>query len=96
MSDAKLASVARWADHDVFDETERLALEFAERMTHTDRDTDDRFFAALHTRFTQPEIVELTAIVAFENFSSKFNHALRIAEQHFCPLPQARSEDASA
>jgi hypothetical protein len=32
--------------------------------------------------------VELTAIVAFENFRSKFNHALLVDSNGFCVLPR--------
>ena len=42
------------------------------------------------TRTTAAEIVELTAIGAFENFRSKFNHALQIESNGLCLLKQAR------
>jgi len=69
------------ADNPLFDERERAALAYAEAMTHTDRDVDDALFARLRTTFTDDELVELTAVVAWENASSKFNRALRIPSQ---------------
>jgi len=36
--------------------------------------------------FSEPEIVELTAAAALENFRSKFNTALGIEAQGFCVL----------
>lgn len=86
--DEKLAAVTRWRDSPLFDEPERTALEYAERMTLTSERVDDALFARLKRHFTEAQIVALTAAVAFENFRSKFNPALGIEAQGFCPLPQ--------
>ncbi len=37
----KLAEVTDWRDSTLFSEAERLALEYAERITYTDRKVDD-------------------------------------------------------
>jgi len=66
---------------DLFDEAERIALEYADRMTLSDRDVDDAFFERLHKHFDDDTIVELTETIAWENASSKFNRALRIPSQ---------------
>jgi hypothetical protein len=50
-------------------------------MTITGRDVDDAFFARLQAVFDDDAIVELTATIAWENFSSKFNRALRVESQ---------------
>jgi alkylhydroperoxidase family enzyme len=55
-------------------------------MTVTGRRPTDALFAALRQHFSEPEIVELTAAVALENFRSKFNVALGIEAQGFCSL----------
>jgi alkylhydroperoxidase family enzyme len=65
-----------------------LALEYAERITYTDREVDDAFFAELKKHFTEPQLVELTAAVAFENFRSKFNPTLGVEAQGFCVVPK--------
>jgi hypothetical protein len=41
---------------------------------------------ALRTHFDDDAIVELTALIAFQNMSSKFNSALGIPAQGFCVL----------
>jgi alkylhydroperoxidase family enzyme len=66
---------------DVFDADEKLALEYADRITLSDRDVDDAFFERLRARYSEDEIVELTETIAWENASSKFNRALRIPAQ---------------
>ena len=85
-SEAKIAGVAQAAVSDLFDESERAALEYAEAMTFTDRTVTDQLFARVRTHFTETQIVELTAAVALENFRSKFNVALGIEAQGFCIL----------
>jgi alkylhydroperoxidase family enzyme len=74
---------------DRYSEPERLALKYAERITLSDQDVDDDLFARLQECYSPEEIVELTCTVAFENFLSKFHHALLVESQGFCPvLPQ--------
>ena len=50
-------------------------------MTITGLDVSDEFFQKLRGRFDEDQIVELTAIIAWENSSSKFNRALRVRSQ---------------
>jgi alkylhydroperoxidase family enzyme len=83
----KLAEVTAWRDSKLFSPMERLALEYAERITYTDRSVDDAFFAELKKHFSEAQIVELTAAIAMENFRSKFNPPLRVEAQGFCMVP---------
>lgn len=64
-----------------FTALELLALEYADAMTITTRDVSDELFARLREQFDEDALVELTAVVAWENASSKFNRALRIGSQ---------------
>src|SRR6476619_7142786 len=83
----KLADLLNWRDGKRFSEAERVALEYAERIAHTDQQVDDALFAKVKQHFTEPQIVELTAAIAFENFRSKFNPPLGIEAQGFCVIP---------
>lgn len=86
--DAKLADLDSWPQSGVFSAQERVALEYAETITHTGRKVDDALFGRLKAQFSEPQIVELTAAIALENFRSKFNPALGVASQGFCLLPR--------
>ena len=86
-SEAKFAALGVYATSDQFSERERTALAFADRMTRTDLDVDDAFFAEASAAFSTEELVELAAVIAGENFRSKFNNAFRIEAQGFCALP---------
>ncbi len=84
----KLTDVTAWRDSTLFSEAERLALEYAERITYTDRKVDDALVDQLKQHYTEAQIVELTAAIAMENFRSKFNPALGIEAQGFCMVPK--------
>ncbi len=60
---------------------ERAALEFADTMTITGRDVSDELFARLREFYDEDALIELTATIAWENASSKFNRALRVPSQ---------------
>lgn len=80
----KLAEVGTWRDSRLFSESERVALDYAERITYTERTVDDAFFAEVRKHFTEAQIVELTFAIALENFRSKFNPTLGVEAQGFC------------
>ena len=85
---AKLADLGGWRESRAFSELERVALEYAERMTYTGQKVDEALFGRLRAQFSEPQIVELTAAIALENFRSKFNPALGVESQGFCLLPK--------
>jgi alkylhydroperoxidase family enzyme len=86
--DAKLADLGDWRQSRAFSDLEKVALEYAERITYTDQKVDDALFRRLKEQFSEPQIVELTAAIALENFRSKFNPSLGIEAQGFCLLPK--------
>ena len=86
--EAKLAEVTSWRDSALFSAPERVALEYAERVTITGQSVDDAFFARLKQHYSEAQLVELTAAIAFENFRSKFNPSLGVEAQGFCLIPQ--------
>jgi alkylhydroperoxidase family enzyme len=80
----------------LFSLRERLALELAERMTYTSKRVTDKFFNRLQKHFTDEELVELAAVIALENFRSKFNPVFGIEANNFCPLPRVQDAAAAA
>lgn len=83
----KVAAVGRWRDSDRFDDRERAALAYAEKVTQRCEALVDADIGSLRAHFGDDQIVALTAWIAFQNMSARFNTALG-AEQHgFCELP---------
>ena len=81
VSDDKIEAVTDYANSPLFTQEERLALEFADAMTITGRDVSEELFQRLRELFDEEALVELTATIAWENASSKFNRALRVPSQ---------------
>ncbi len=82
----KFAHLTEYAASPVFTALEKLVLAYADAITISGQDVDAELFAALRRHFADGALVELTAHVAFENFRSRFNHALRIEAQGFCRI----------
>jgi alkylhydroperoxidase family enzyme len=80
----------------LFSPREKLALELCERMTYTSKRVTDHFFNRLKRYFSEEELVELAAIIALENFRSKFNPVFAVEAQGFCPLPAVKQVAADA
>jgi AhpD family alkylhydroperoxidase len=83
----KLRALEGWRGTNLFDERERVALEYAEAVTLSEAEVTDDLMARVKQRFDDDAIVELTALIAFQNMSSKFNAALDVPPQGFCRLP---------
>lgn len=80
----KAAAVATYETSAMFTPEERAALDYAVAMSRSDATVDDALFARLRDSFDDDAIVELTALVALQNASSKFNAALGIPAQGLC------------
>lgn len=84
----KIMALPDYEKSAIFSEKEKVALAYAEAMTRSERGVDDALFQRLSKEFNEDEIVELTALIGYQNLSSKFNAALNIPSQGFC-LPQS-------
>ena len=81
ISEEKILALADYATSPLYTDAERIALTYADSMTITGREVTDELFARLREFYTDDAIVELTAVIAWENSSSKFNRALRVPSQ---------------
>lgn len=90
------AVLGNYRKNPLFSPRERVALELAERMTYTNKRVSDSFFKTLKRHFTDEELVELAAVIALENFRSKFNPVFGIEPNGFCPLPKVQEAAATA
>lgn len=81
VSEEKIYALNNYATSSLYSAAERIALEFADAMTITGRDVSDELFARLRSFYDEDAVTELTATIAWENASSKFNRALRVPSQ---------------
>ena len=67
-----------------YDDRQKAALAYAEAVTYSERQVTPEHLTRLRHHFDDDAIIELTALVAFQNLSSKFNAALGVEPQGFC------------
>lgn len=74
----EIAALVNYHDSDLFSALERDILSYVEAMTSTPARVSDALFQRLADQLSEPQLVELTAAIALENFSARFNRALGI------------------
>ena len=82
-SSSRSEALGQWHDSSVFSEREQAALGYAEVMTRGEFPVSEELMRRLRDCFDDDAIVELTALIAFENLSSRFNSALQVPSQGF-------------
>ena len=90
---AKVEALAGWRTSPLFDDRERAALDYAEKMTERAPGVDHALMDRLRRHFDDDAIVELTGLIAFQNLSSRFNAALDVPAQGFCTIPALPAQD---
>jgi alkylhydroperoxidase family enzyme len=64
-------------------------------LSRTAANVPDPLYEALPGRFSEPELVELTAAIAWENYRARFNRTFNVeaegfSQGDFCALPERR------
>lgn len=97
VDEAKLAELAHFETSERFSAREKAALAYAQTITYPDLHTTPEHFARLRAHLDDDAIIELTALIAFQNLSSKFNAALGVMPQGFCTMaPQPGMENSES
>jgi alkylhydroperoxidase family enzyme len=68
-------------------------------MTETPVEVSEALFAKLRAIFSEAQLVELTATIAWENFRARFDHAFGVqaegfSEASFCAVPVRKAFNA--
>jgi alkylhydroperoxidase family enzyme len=95
----KASQVPCWRESDVFTPLERDVLEYSEAMTFTPPTVTDELVARLLDQLGPAALVELTAVIAFANLSTRNNVALGIESEGYsaaCKIPLATRPEPSA
>ena len=67
-----------------------MALAYADAVTATPPRVDEALKAQMKLHFTEDAITEMTALIAFQNLSARFNAALDIPSQGLCDTFKGR------
>ena len=72
----KLAAVWEYRSSPLFSEAERVALDFALAAASVPNDVTDQQFADLRKHWSENQIVEITAVVAYFGFLNRWNDTM--------------------
>jgi alkylhydroperoxidase family enzyme len=72
LSDEKLRAVLG-QDTSPFNDTERLVIELADAITDTPANVPDDLYARLGSQFSEEQLMQLGAQIAFENYRARWN-----------------------
>ena len=78
-----LRALPAYSTSDRFSELEKLVLDFATGISRSPVDVPDQLFDRLRARLGPAELVELTNVIALENYRARFNWAFGIEDQGF-------------
>jgi|SRR3954468_17807482 alkylhydroperoxidase family enzyme len=92
LTDDQILDLNNHANSPHYSVREKLSLELADAVTANPADVSDELFARLSAEFTYPQVIELGAAAAFENYRSRFNRVFAVESAEFsqgaaCPMP---------
>jgi alkylhydroperoxidase family enzyme len=90
LNDDKLRAVLS-DDRTSFNDTERLVIELADAMTDTPADVSDDLYARLRKQFSEEQLMQLGAQIAFENYRARWNRIFNVeSDSLYTPQPNKR------
>jgi alkylhydroperoxidase family enzyme len=80
-----------------FNETERLVIELADAITDTPANVSDDLYTRLRNQFSEEQLMQLGAQVAFENYRARWNRIFNVESDNlYMPQPNKSQESRSA
>ena len=77
LSDEKLRAV-RGDDMTPYNDTERLVIELADALTGTPSNVSDDLYSRLRNKFSEEQLMQLGAQIAFENYRACWNRLFNV------------------
>ena len=69
-------------DLSIFNEGERLVIELADKMVETPSNISDDLYARLRNQFSEEQLLQLSAQIAFENYRARLNRVFNVESDH--------------
>lgn len=87
-----MSDLAIYRDSDAFTHLEKNVLDYATGLTRTPADVTDELVVELRKSLSEKQLVELSTMIAWENFRARFNRGFDVQAQGFsegavCPIP---------
>jgi alkylhydroperoxidase family enzyme len=93
LSDAKLLAL-EGNDRSVFTDTERLVIELADAMVSVPSNISDDLYSRLRNQFSEEQLLELSAQIAFENYRARLNRVFDVESDHLWQEAASRRQTA--
>ena len=93
LSDDKLRAVLN-DDRTLFNDTERLAIELADAMTDTPANVSDDLYARLRRQFSEEQLMQLGAQIAFENYRARWNRIFNVESDNLYASHPNKSQES--
>lgn len=69
-------------DLSVFSRDELLVIELADQMANTPANISDELYARLREKFSEEQLLQLGAQIAFENYRARLNRVFDVSSDH--------------
>jgi alkylhydroperoxidase family enzyme len=90
LSDEKLLAVLS-DERTPFNDTERLVIELADAMTDTPANISDDLYARSRKLFSEEQLMQLGAHIAFENYRARWNRIFNVGSDNLYAPHSERS-----
>jgi len=77
LTDEKLLAL-KGDDLSAFTDVERLVIELADAMADTPANVSDELYARLRNKFSEEQLLQLAAQIAFENYRARLNRVFDV------------------
>jgi alkylhydroperoxidase family enzyme len=81
LSDEKLQALTG-SDLSTFNAIERLVIDLADAMANTPSNVSDELYAKLRDKFTEEQLLQLGAQIAFENYRARLNRVFDVGSDN--------------
>jgi len=91
ISERQLEDLAAFEESAAFSELQKRVLRYATALTRTPAVVPEELFNSLREHFNPQQMVELTSMIAWENFRARFNRGFGVESEGFaegavCPV----------
>jgi alkylhydroperoxidase family enzyme len=83
ISDEQIRNLNWYAESNLFDADEKLVLELSDAITATPARVSPELRQRLQQRFSTPQLVELAAAIAWENYRARSNRVFGFGSEGF-------------
>ncbi len=86
LSQEKLEALSSYQNHSLYNDEERLFLNYAKAVVQSDKTSCAALQGELHKFLNEDAIIELTGLITHQAMSAMFNGALGIEPHGFCQV----------